>query len=215
MYDSKALVIADKASAHSCDTFEAVRQQWEAANNAVLIHGSTHDKVAIPGGFGAAGAPNDGIHQYFHQLRRCYMKVVVGQGNSVAMRRSLENLNLDIDGNPRFKNIGCNVGYINIYIYDMIYTIYIYLSLYICKIIYICIYIYIHYMCIWAYSNHRPNKSKLRVHGGAFFGTGNHQCVHCSENVDGATPIRRWLRKELWWFLYMGVEPSTFQVVCP
>lgn len=125
VYDSKALVIADKASVHSCDTFEAVRQQWEAANNAVLIHGSTHDKVAIPGGFGAAGAPNDGIHQYFHQLRRCYMKVVVGQGNSVAMRRSLENLNLDIDGNPRFKNIGCNVGFINICLYDMIYLIYI------------------------------------------------------------------------------------------
>ena len=128
--DSKALVIADKASVHSCEVFEAVRQQWELANNAVLIHGSTYDKVAIPGGFGAAGAPNDGIHQYFHRLRRCYMRVVVGQGNSVAMRRSLENLNLDIDGNPRFKNIGCNVGCVYI-IYFMYIYIYINLVIYI------------------------------------------------------------------------------------
>ena len=36
------------------------------------------------------------------------------------------------------------------------------------------------------------------------------------KNVDGATPIRRWLSKERAMInLRMGVEPSTFQVVCP
>ncbi len=31
----------------------------------------------IPGGFGAAGGPNDGFHQYLHHVRKCYMKAAV------------------------------------------------------------------------------------------------------------------------------------------
>ena len=31
----------------------------------------------IPGGFGAAGGPNDGFHQFFHQVRKCFMKAAV------------------------------------------------------------------------------------------------------------------------------------------
>ena len=125
-------------------------------------------KLPSQGGFGAAGAPNDGIHQYFHQLRRCYMKVVVGQGNSVAMRRSLENLNLDIDGNPRFKNSGCNVGFINICLYDMIYLIYIniniflniYVSIYLYIYVRLFIYMYISIICV---SEHIPTTDQTNL----------------------------------------------------
>ena len=104
--ESRALIIADKASVHSCAVFESARKQWEEENNARIVHGSSHDMCRIPGGFGAAGAPNDGIHQWFHKLRRCYMQMVVGQGGNVALRQELSNLKLDVDGNPRFTNFG-------------------------------------------------------------------------------------------------------------
>ena len=56
---NKALIICDKASVHSCQKFELYRKQWQDRNNCILLHGSSTDTITIPGGFGAAGGPNE------------------------------------------------------------------------------------------------------------------------------------------------------------
>ena len=44
--------------------FASIRQCWEEENNAILLHGDSKDKVAIPGGVGDASGPNEPRHVY-------------------------------------------------------------------------------------------------------------------------------------------------------
>ena len=79
--EHKALILADKASVHSCATFAKLRERFEHQHNAILVAGvDLLGEVEIPGGWGACGAPNDGFHQHFHALRRAYMRAAVQQG---------------------------------------------------------------------------------------------------------------------------------------
>jgi len=86
-----------------------VRKNFEREANAVLIHGghACDDRVTIPGGWGAAGAPNDAWHQVFHSLRRGYMRCVVGSAGSTKLRKAMQDLNIAIDGNQKVSQCGC------------------------------------------------------------------------------------------------------------
>ncbi|CAK9049402.1 Malate dehydrogenase 2 [Durusdinium trenchii] len=46
------------------------------------------EQMQIPGGFGAAGQPNDGWHQYLHLLNRSYCAAAVGWSNSILLRKN-------------------------------------------------------------------------------------------------------------------------------
>lgn len=83
---AKGLIICDKCSSHQSETFHNKRRQFAREVNCELLGvdrfagtGTISAGVAtpppIPGGFGAAGGPNDGFHQYFHHVRQVYLKV--------------------------------------------------------------------------------------------------------------------------------------------
>ena len=98
----RALLICDKACVHHAKLYKAARSRWEREQNCIIINGETDDLVAIPGGWGATGGPNDGFHNHWHSLRRSWMKVAAGMGGAAALRKSLEEMDISIDGNPRF-----------------------------------------------------------------------------------------------------------------
>ena len=77
--DNTALIICDKASVHSCKKFELYRKLWQDRNNCILLHGSSTDMVQIPGGFGAAGGPNESwIYIYIYKSRNpVYIYILV------------------------------------------------------------------------------------------------------------------------------------------
>ena len=59
--------------------------------------------MTIPGDWGATGAPNDAWHQFFHILRRGYMRCMVGNATTMKIRKALEDLNIALDGStPTF-----------------------------------------------------------------------------------------------------------------
>lgn len=117
MKDGKALVICDKATVHTCTAFDALRERWEVENNAIILNGTSADLVKIPGGWGAAGAPNDGFHQFFHVLRQSYQKLVGGQGKHLHLRKAIEDLELGVDGSYRHKLPGGTGTYTYMYVY--------------------------------------------------------------------------------------------------
>lgn len=49
---SRALILMDKATVHSNTTFAPLRERFERAHNALLLHGASYNYVAIPGGLG-------------------------------------------------------------------------------------------------------------------------------------------------------------------
>ena len=108
--DGKALVLCDKATVHARTAFEPLRKRWEVENHAIIVHGSTSDTVKVPPGWGAAGAPNDGFHQWYHLLRQSYQKVAASQGRFLELRKALSDLDLAVDGSVRYTTLGC-VGY--------------------------------------------------------------------------------------------------------
>ena len=97
----RALVFCDKASVHACQAFYELRRQWEHENCAIICHGSSSE-IKVPPGWGAAGAPNDGFHQFYHLLRQSFQKVATGQGRYLKLRAALDKLDLAVDGSVRF-----------------------------------------------------------------------------------------------------------------
>ena len=96
----------DRACVHSCATFKTCRDQWQKANNCLLIcedTGPDGSLPTIPGGWGATGGPNDGWHAHFHLPRRSWLRIAVGQGCHHHLRKALSDLDLSINGDPRFK----------------------------------------------------------------------------------------------------------------
>lgn len=101
----KALILSDKATQHSCTTFEQLRERWEQENGAILIHGSSSSTIKVPPGWGAAGSPNDGFHQFYHMLRKAYQRLASSQGHSLHLRKRLDELDLSVDGNIRYSKL--------------------------------------------------------------------------------------------------------------
>lgn len=104
--DGYALVLCDKATVHACAAFESIRKRWEQENAALICHGSSSDTVKIPPGWGAAGAPNDGFHQWYHLLRQSFQKIATGQARSLELRAALTDLSIAVDGSVRYTMLG-------------------------------------------------------------------------------------------------------------
>ena len=96
-WEDGALIVADDASVHSDQRFRELRKLWEQENNCMLLGCDKQHPVQIPGGFGAAGAPNDQWHQTWRLLRRAWLRKAVGSGNP-AYGRTLEEAQFDLRG---------------------------------------------------------------------------------------------------------------------
>ncbi len=86
------LIICDKCSSHQSETFYTMRRQFAREVNCLIMGddrfagarapdgdsgAETMTMPPIPGGFGAAGGPNDGFHQFFHFARKAFAKVAM------------------------------------------------------------------------------------------------------------------------------------------
>ena len=102
--DGKALILCDAAAVHSVAAYKSIRTRFESEHHAILITGSAEDAnhIGIPGGWGACGAPNDAWHQFFHALRRSYMRVCASQGSSAQLRKAMDEIDLSVDGAPKY-----------------------------------------------------------------------------------------------------------------
>lgn len=109
-FESKGLVICDAATVHSTGVYDQIRARFELEANVILLHGgrsSLHDHgIQIVGGWGACGAPNDAWHQFFHYMRRAWMRMATGMSASVKLRTAYQDMGISIDGNSRFTPLG-------------------------------------------------------------------------------------------------------------
>ena len=64
------------------------------AQTEVILTGDSSGTAAcaVPGGFGAAGAPNDGFHQYYHCFSKAYANSVICWTSSPESRKNLDEL---------------------------------------------------------------------------------------------------------------------------
>ena len=62
--------------------------------------------MAIPGGWGAAGGPNDGWHQYAHKLTSVYHSLAIQWGETLELRKRLSELNVSPQGSISTKQLG-------------------------------------------------------------------------------------------------------------
>lgn len=111
-FEARAMVLCDAAAVHSAALYAKVRERFERESNCLLITGSSgiHDdthapRPTIPGGWGACGTPNDAWHQWFHFLRRGWMRVCIGMAGSTKIRKALADMQLAIDGNNRISTL--------------------------------------------------------------------------------------------------------------
>ena len=105
-FASKGMVLCDAATVHSTILYDKIRARFELEANVIMIHGGTsslsNHGVRIVGGWGACGAPNDAFHNWYHYLRRGFMRMAVMMGANTKFRNAYESMGLSIDGNPRY-----------------------------------------------------------------------------------------------------------------
>eukprot|EP00435_Cladocopium_sp_Y103_P020693 s954_g5.t1 len=94
----RALCFYDQAAAHMSKCYMKIQERWSQENNCELMSG--HSEIAIPGGFGASGAPNDSWHQVLHCLTKSYTRLAVGWGEFPHLRRKMEELEFSVQGQP-------------------------------------------------------------------------------------------------------------------
>lgn len=61
--------------------------------------------VPVPGGFGAAGSPNDGWHQAHHAISKAFLAVSVQWGDLPTLRRRMDELQMSVQGNVSTKSL--------------------------------------------------------------------------------------------------------------
>ena len=61
-----------------------------------LLSSESDDLVVIPGGWGAAGGPNDGFHQLMHRLITSFTHTAIGAHDSLALRQQLDQMQLSV-----------------------------------------------------------------------------------------------------------------------
>lgn len=64
---------------------------------------SGHSEPAIPGGFGAAGGPNDSWHQAMHCITKSFLRLHIGWANFPQLRRRMDELEFSVQGAPTTK----------------------------------------------------------------------------------------------------------------
>lgn len=67
-----------------------------------------HSETPIPGGFGAAGGPNDGWHMVLHALTKGYLRLAVGWGSAPTLRKRLDELQMSVQACPSTKILRFN-----------------------------------------------------------------------------------------------------------
>ena len=65
-----------------------------------------NSEVPVPGGFGAAGAPNDQWHQVHHSLTKAYLRLSVSWACAPNLRKRMDELQMSIQANPSTKPFG-------------------------------------------------------------------------------------------------------------
>ena len=100
----RALVICDDATVHSDSNFTELRQLWEEEQNCQLLGADKTFRIKIPGGFGAAGGPNDQWHQVWRLLRRAWLRKATGGVDNPAFARQYADLDFDLQGEPVLKS---------------------------------------------------------------------------------------------------------------
>lgn len=63
-----------------------------------LLNG--HSEVPVPGGFGAAGAPNDAWHQCHHAITRSFLRVAIAWSEFPCLRKRMEELEFSVQCQP-------------------------------------------------------------------------------------------------------------------
>ena len=84
----------------------AFRGQTGSNVDAQVIICGDSELLEIPGGWGAAGGPNDGWHQFLHKLTQSYHSLAVGWGTSLGLRKQLSDLNVSPQGSISTKQLG-------------------------------------------------------------------------------------------------------------
>ena len=103
--DAACLIICDQAPQHSLLKFGKVKESWSKRTNITIWTGGS-EEVTIPGGWGAAGSPNDGWRQALHTLRGAYARVAVDWVRSFEFRKNLDCLNMSLQSNMQTKWLG-------------------------------------------------------------------------------------------------------------
>ena len=67
---------------------------------------SGRSEVPIPGGFGAAGAPNDNWHQVMHSLTKSFLRISVGWGVTPELRKRMDQLQMSVQANVSTMYLG-------------------------------------------------------------------------------------------------------------
>ena len=80
-----------------------------------LLNG--HSEPAVPGGFGAAGSPNDSWHQAMHGLTKAFLRLGIGWGEFPTLRKRMHELEFSVQGAPSTKFPDCTYCIIPFYMY--------------------------------------------------------------------------------------------------
>ena len=88
-----------------------------------LLTGDSGDQhgCRIPGGFGAAGQPNDGWHQYHHKLSKAYASAGVKWNADFVLRRNLDQLSQSMQTSVTTKPSGSKLHHFVKSITDFMY----------------------------------------------------------------------------------------------
>ena len=109
-FAAKGMVLCDAATVHSTGMYDQIRARFEVEANCIFVHGGSSclrdHGIQIVGGWGETGAPNDAWHQWYHYMRRGWMRLATGMAPSLKLRRAYDQMGLSIDGNARFTYLG-------------------------------------------------------------------------------------------------------------
>ena len=94
---SEGPILSSYGKAHSC------LRQWHAVGKEIM---NGLSETPIPGGFGAAGGPNDGFHQVLHSLTKSYLRIATGWGCDPRLRCRMEELQFNVQGARSTKPLG-------------------------------------------------------------------------------------------------------------
>lgn len=87
---ARALILCDKCTSHTSQTYLDLRRQWAKEQNVLLLGADDSCDIKIPGGWGATSSPNDGWHGHYHLLRMTYMRCALHMPRNPLYRQELE-----------------------------------------------------------------------------------------------------------------------------
>lgn len=64
-------------------------------------------ETPIPGGFGATAGPNDGWHQCMHAVTKGFLRLAVGWGSELTLRKRMDEICMGVQAAPSTKFLVC------------------------------------------------------------------------------------------------------------